>query len=84
MSGHRYETLPRTLKLSGDVRLHDGQFVVGVRVLRGEVYIGTELALISIDDASLMNAQLTRLLNERAFPGMGQRQRDRQRARWGL
>ena len=51
--------------------------------MRGEVYMATELAHISIDDASLMNAQLTRLLNERAFPGMDQRQQDRKRARWG-
>ncbi|KUJ65006.1 hypothetical protein ACZ90_52630 [Streptomyces albus subsp. albus] len=82
-SDHRLERLPRTLKLTDGVRLDGDRFSIRAHVFRGAVQIATEDVRLSIDDASVMNAQLTRLLDQRAFPGMDERERARQRARWG-
>jgi hypothetical protein len=78
-SSHRYEDIPRTLKLTGGVRLVDDRVAVGVEVFRGEVQIATEEVFLSVDDASVMNAQLTYLLNRRAYPGPGFEQAEQRR-----
>ncbi|TVL89155.1 hypothetical protein [Streptomyces sp. SAJ15] len=83
MSDHRYEELPRSLRLTHGVRREGEQFAIGALVFRGAVQIGTTEVLLSINDASVINAQLTRLLNEQAFPGMEERARQRRRERWG-
>ncbi|ADI07405.1 hypothetical protein SBI_04284 [Streptomyces bingchenggensis BCW-1] len=69
MSGHRPVDVPRSFKLSGDVRLLDDQFVIPVQVFRNGTYESTDLAALTVDDASVLNAQLTRLLDERACLG---------------
>ncbi|MFH8370337.1 hypothetical protein [Streptomyces sp. NPDC018031] len=79
---HRLERLPRTLKLTQGVRLEGDRFSIRAQVFRGAVRIATEDVQLSVDDASVMNAQLTRLLDQRAFPGMDERERARQRERW--
>lgn len=84
MSGQRYEHLPRSLVLTKTVRLVGERVVIGVHVYRGEVHISSEEVFLSVDDAALMNAQLTHLLNERAFPGLAERERQRARERWRL
>jgi hypothetical protein len=85
VSAHRYEDLPRTFELLGDVKLIDGRFAFGVRVLRGQVVVSEDLALVSVDAASVMNAQLTRLLNLRDDPDVEERMRKREEQwrRWG-
>lgn len=66
MSGHRHEDVPRRFKVAGDVRLVDDRFHIPVRVFRGDAHVSTESAVLSVDDAALLEAQLTRLLCERA------------------
>lgn len=82
MTGRAYEGVSRTLRLTRDVRLDGDLFVIGVRVFRGAVPIATEEVFVPVDDASVLNAQLTHLLNERAFPGLDARERERARDRW--
>ncbi|OMI39812.1 hypothetical protein SPAR_09106 [Streptomyces sparsogenes DSM 40356] len=82
MSSHRYEDVPRRFKLSGDVRLLNDQFVIPVQVFRNGVYVSTELALLSVDDASVVNAQLTRLLDQRAC--LGPRRRKDDQSPWSV
>lgn len=83
MSGLRYEDLPRILRLTEGVRLQGGLLVVGVSVLRGEVKISSEQMFISVDDASVIHAQLSRLLNEHSFPGLEERREQRSRMQRG-
>lgn len=82
MSGREYEDAPRVFKLTEGVRLDQDTFVFGVQILRGQVPISTEQVLMSIDDASVMNAQLSRLLNDYSCPGLEERREQRQKRRW--
>lgn len=83
MTAEKYEGLPRTLRLVEGVRLQGGQFVLRVRAFRGEVQVSSEEVFMSVDDASVVHAQLSRLLNELSFPGLEERRERRRKANRG-
>ncbi|MEK8171107.1 hypothetical protein NKH77_20960 [Streptomyces sp. M19] len=68
---------PLRWKLTGSVRVTaDDKIAIRVALIKGLVHMATEELLLGVDDASVLQAQLTRVLNERAFPGMEQRERE--------
>lgn len=82
MSGLEYEGVPRTFRLTEGVRLDGDRLVFGVRVLRGEVQICAEQVYIPVNDATVIHAQLSRLLDRHSFPGLAERRERRRKARW--
>lgn len=62
----------------------DDKIAIRVAIIKGLVPAATEELLLGIDEASVLQAQLTRVLNERAFPGMEQREREKARLRYGF
>ncbi|MEV5378037.1 hypothetical protein AB0L26_18970 [Streptomyces nondiastaticus] len=75
---------PRRLKLTGGARLVGDRVAVSAMVFRGPVHIATEEVFLSVDDASVLQAQLTHALDARSFPGMEQRVREHARMRYGF
>ncbi|MEC4018764.1 hypothetical protein [Streptomyces sp. H27-D2] len=73
---------PRRLRLIGSARLDGEKVAVSAMVFKGPVHIATEEVFLSIDDASVLQAQLARALDNRAFPGLDQRQREKARMRY--
>ena len=68
--GHRYEELPRTVRLTDGVRWDRENRRVAIRaqVFRGEVRLSEEEVYLSVDDASVINAQLARVLDSLSQP----------------
>ncbi|UQA95265.1 hypothetical protein [Streptomyces halobius] len=75
---------PRRLKLTGGARMVGDHVAVSAMVFRGPVHIATEEVFLSVDDASVLQAQLTRALDHRAFPGMERREREKSRMQYGF
>ncbi|MEU7181935.1 hypothetical protein ACWIG3_34905 [Streptomyces celluloflavus] len=75
---------PHRLRLTGGARLVGDRVAVSAMVFRGPVHLSTEEVFLSVDDASVLQAQLTRALDERSFPGLEQRDRDKARMRHGF
>ncbi|MFE2035377.1 hypothetical protein ACFXKS_32045 [Streptomyces scopuliridis] len=74
----------RRLKLVGGARLDGDRIAVSAMLFKGPVHLSTEEVSLSIDDASVLQAQLARALNEHAFPGLDQRDRRKRRMRYGF
>lgn len=79
---HRYEELPRTVRLTDGARLdrENRRIAVRAQVFRGEVRLSEEEVYLSIDDASVLNAQLARLLDSLAQPDLAARRQLRVQA----
>ncbi|MFJ4921363.1 hypothetical protein [Streptomyces sp. NPDC088725] len=75
---------PRRLKLTGGARLVGDRVAVFAMVFRGPVHIATEEVFLSVDDASVLQAQLTRVLDARSFPGLDRMDREKTRTRYGF
>ncbi|WP_330330780.1 hypothetical protein OHS33_14300 [Streptomyces sp. NBC_00536] len=75
---------PRRLQLTGGARLVGDRVAVAARVFRGSVQLTTEEVFMSVDDASVLQAQLSRALDERSFPGLEQRAREKAKMRHGF
>ncbi|WP_392891382.1 hypothetical protein [Streptomyces sp. LN699] len=75
---------PRRLRLTGGARLIGDRVAVVAEVFRGPVHITTEEVFMSVDDASVLQAQLCRALDLRSFPGLEQRAREKARMRHGF
>ncbi|MFJ5049556.1 hypothetical protein [Streptomyces sp. NPDC088719] len=56
---------------------------VFAEVFRGSAHITTEEVLVSVDDASVLQAHLSRALDQRSFPGLEQRTREKPKVRHG-
>lgn len=80
--GHRYEELPRTVRLTDGVRLDRENRRVAIRaqVFRGEVRLSEEEVYLSVDDASVLNAQLAYALDSLAQPSLADRRQRRVQA----
>ncbi|MFD3935867.1 hypothetical protein ACFWSF_13570 [Streptomyces sp. NPDC058611] len=75
---------PRRLQLTGGARLVGNRVAVVAKVFRGRVHITTEEVFLSVDDASVLQARLSRALDQRAFPGLDQRAREKAKMRHGF